>query len=490
VFERDELYIGGQWVAPSDSEKITVLNSATEEVIGSVPAPTTDDVDRAVAAARKAFDEGPWPQLTVQERAAYLVKIGEALTARNAELADVITQQVGSPKMFSLMGQAPGGAAWFYYYAAIADSVPWTETREGFGGPPHATLVREPMGVVAAIAPWNGPLYLCCSKLAPALLAGCTVVLKPAPETPLDAYLLADAVHEAGLPEGVVSILPAGREIGEHLIRSEGIDKISFTGSTAVGRHIATVAGERLIPYALELGGKSAAIITEDAEPEQTLPALVPGAIMNNGQACAALTRILVPRSREEEWVGALAAAFSSMKVGDPRDESVAVGPLVAERQRDRVEGYLKLAQEEGGTFATGGGRPAGLDRGWFIEPTIITGLTNESRVAREEIFGPVVTVIPYDTEEDAIRIANDSEYGLACGVFTADPERGRRIASKVRAGTCSVNGFFLDLAKPFGGFKASGIGKEGGPEGLFEYTELKSLTVAQPPEIPVAAPR
>jgi aldehyde dehydrogenase (NAD+) len=480
VIERDALYIGGQWVPPTGSDKIIVLNSATEEAIGSVPAPTNEDIDKAVAAARAAFDKGPWPRLPVAERATYLMKIYDALMARVPELADVITQQVGSPKMFSLMGQAPAGAAWFRYYASVAESVEWVETRPAFLGEQDHTLIHEPLGVVAAIAPWNGPLYLCCSKLAPALLAGCTVVLKPAPETPLDAYLLADAVHEAGLPKGVVSILPAGREAGEHLIHAEGIDKISFTGSTAVGRHIAAVAGERLVRYALELGGKSAAIITEDAEPAQVLPSLIPGAVMNNGQACAALTRILVPRSRESEWVEALAAAFGSLKVGDPRDESVAIGPLVAERQRDRVESYFELAKEEGGSFAVGGGRPAHLDRGWFVEPTVITGLTNESRVAREEIFGPVVTVIPYDTEEEAIDIANDSDYGLACAVYTADTERGRRIISQVRAGNCGVNGTFGDMSRPFGGYKASGIGREGGPEGLFEYTELKALSVSQ----------
>lgn len=478
MFKRDQLFIGGQWVTPSSGQTITVYDSATEESVGVVPEPTTAEIDRAIAEARHAFDEGPWPRMMPTERAAYLIRIAEALDERTEELARTQTQEVGCPYLFCLYGHARAGAGWFRYYAEMADSELWTQTRSRPDDLPTSTLVREPVGVVAAIAPWNAPHYLCCSKLAPALLAGCTVVLKPAAEAALDGYLLADAVHAAGLPKGVVSILPGGRDAGDHLIRSTQIDKVSFTGSTAVGRHIAAVAGQNLVRVSLELGGKSAAIIADDAEPDKVLPTLVFGSTVNNGQACAALTRILVPQPRLSEWTDAIGAAFDAIEVGDPFDEKVTVGPLVSKRQQDRVLGYLSLARKEGGRFVAGGGTPPEVTRGWYIAPTVIAGLTNHARVSREEIFGPVVVVLPHQGDEDAVRIANDSEYGLYSAVYSSDEERARSIAAGVRAGGCVINGVFLDNATPFGGYKASGIGREGGPEGLCEYTEIKSITV------------
>lgn len=470
-----KLYLGGHWVDPASADVITVVDAASEQLLGSVPIVTTDEIDAAVAAARAAFDTGPWRQTKPSDRAEVLRRIARELRNREAELADLITAEVGSPLLFSRMGQAPTGAMWFDYCAGLIDQVAWTERRNGLTGV-DSQLLREPVGVVAAIVPWNGPLYLAASKLAPALAAGCTVVVKPSPETALDAMILAEAVHAADLPEGVVSIIPAGREAGAHLVASPGIDKVSFTGSTLAGRDIAGKCGQDLTRVSLELGGKSAAVILDDAEPADVLPALLPGMFMNNGQACAALTRILVPKAHEERWTEALVAAVGALKVGDPRDETVAVGPLVSERQRERVESYIALAREEGGVVAVGGGRPAGLEKGWFVEPTVITGLPNTSRVAQEEIFGPVAVLISYNDDDEAVELANASPYGLAGAVFGRDPARLDRVARALRVGTCSVNGFFLDPAWPFGGFKCSGIGREGGVEGLLEYTELKML--------------
>ncbi|MBF6472635.1 aldehyde dehydrogenase [Nocardia abscessus] len=472
------LFIGGEWVTASSSDVLEVRDAATEQVCGTVPVVTEDDIDRAIAVAREAFDHGPWPHTTLEERADVLGRIAGELRRREPELADLITAEVGSPIAFSTVGQAPAGAVFFDYYAGLLKSAPWREPRPGLSGL-DSVLVREPVGVVAAIVPWNGPVYLLASKLAPALAAGCTIVIKPSPETALDAMVVAEAVHAAGLPHGVVSILPAGREAGAHLVASTRVDKVSFTGSTLAGRDIAEVCGRNLTRVALELGGKSAAVILDDVDPAEVLPSLLPGMFLNNGQACAALTRVLVPRSRHDEWVAALSAAVGALTVGDPREEGTAIGPLVAERQRDRVESYIALAREEGATISVGGGRPAGLTTGWFVEPTIISGLSNDSRVAQEEIFGPVAVVIPYGTDEEALDLANASGYGLAGAIFGSNPERIERFTQSMRVGTCSVNGFFLDPAWPFGGFKASGIGREGGIEGLLEYTEIKTIARA-----------
>ena len=360
--------------------------------------------------------------------------------------------------------------------AVILDDADLDTTIPGLLG---TTLVRrEPVGVVGAIVPWNVPLYVTMSKLAPALVAGCTIVLKPAPETPLDAYILAEAFAEAGLPKGVLNIVSAGREVGEHLVKHPDVDKISFTGSTAAGKRIMSLCGEQLKRVSLELGGKSAAVILDDADLDTTIPGLLPNSLMNNGEACVAQTRILAPRDRYQEVVDRLVEAVRAMPVGDPMDPATQIGPLVASRQRDRVEGYIAIGQEEGAKVAIGGGRPAGADKGWYVEPTVFVGVDNKMRIAQEEIFGPVVAVIPYDGEADAVRIANDSSYGLSGTVWTADPARGVDVARKVRTGTYTVNGFVLDFATPFGGFKQSGIGRELGPEGLEEYLELKSVNL------------
>jgi aldehyde dehydrogenase (NAD+) len=329
---------------------------------------------------------------------------------------------------------------------------------------------------VAAIVPWNVPQFTIMTKLPAALVAGCTVVIKPAPETPLDSYLLAELIHEAGIPAGVVNIVPAGREAGEHLVSHPGVDKVAFTGSTAAGRRIGAICGEQLKRCSLELGGKSAAIILDDADLAATVGWLEMASLMNNGQACVAQTRILAPRSRYDETVDAVVGMVSGLKVGDPGDAATQIGPLVAKRQQDRVEGYIAVGQEEGAKLVTGGSHASGHDRGWYVAPTVFADVDPGMRIAREEIFGPVLAVIPYESEADAIAIANDSDYGLAGTVWTADNDHGMEVARKVRTGTYGVNMYMIDTCAPFGGYKSSGIGRELGPEGLMQYLELKSI--------------
>jgi betaine-aldehyde dehydrogenase len=337
------------------------------------------------------------------------------------------------------------------------------------------TVTREPIGVVAAIYPWNVPQFTLMMKLAPALIAGCTVVAKPSPETPLDAYLLAEWIKEAGIPDGVVNIVPAGREVGAYLVEHPGVDKVAFTGSTDAGRKIGAACGQRLRPVTLELGGKSAAVILEDADLAATMEGLKLASLMNNGEACAAQTRILAPRSRYDEVADALAAMVGGLSVGDPADYTTEIGPLVARRQQERVENYIRIGQDEGAKVITGGlNRPH--DRGWYVTPTVFGGVSNDMRIAREEIFGPVLALLSYDGEDDAVRIANDSDYGLGGSVWTADVDHGVEIARRIRTGSCGVNMYIMEPATPFGGYKDSGLGRELGPEGLSPYLEYKTI--------------
>ncbi len=472
----DRLFIGGDWVEPEGTGTIEVRSPATQEPVGRVPEASTADVDRAVAAARRACDEGPWPHLPPTERAAVLGAISAGIVARSDELARLISEENGSPVSWSIMGQVFSATMVADYYVGLAAEYPFREERSGLLG---SSLVRKlPVGVAAAIVPWNVPLFISLLKLAPAMVAGCPVVLKPAPETPLDAFVLAEIAAEAGLPAGVLNVVPAGREVGEHLVTSEGVDKVSFTGSTAAGRRIAGLCGERLRRVTLELGGKSAAIVLDDADLDHVVANLLPAAMMNNGQACVAQSRVLVSRNRERELVDALSEAAAKLTVGDPLDAATEIGPLVAERQRDRVEGYIAAGREEGARVTVGGGRPGGLDSGWYVEPTVFAGVDNSMRIAREEIFGPVVSVIAYDDVDDAVAIANDSPYGLSGSVYGADVEAAAEIAGRVRTGTSTVNGFMLEFGSPFGGFKASGLGRELGPEGLEAYLELQSISL------------
>jgi aldehyde dehydrogenase (NAD+) len=476
TLDYQQLFIGGRWQAPATNQRLTVISPHTEEPIGETPEATAADVDKAVTAARDAFDNGPWPRLSPVERMEKIEKLAAVYAGHLDEMADLITAEMGSPRSFSRLGQAAGAVAQMHLNLATARDFPWAERRPGLFGDVHVR--RAPVGVVGAIVPWNVPQFLIMPKMIPALIAGCTIVVKPAPETPLDAMWLAEMLEEVDLPEGVVSILPGGRETGEALVTHPGVDKISFTGSSATGRRIATLCGEQLKRVSLELGGKSAAIILDDADIGHTMKGLKSASLMNNGQACVAQTRILVSEKRHDEVVDALTDMMTGLAVGDPADEATDVGPLVAQRQQHRVQGYIEAGVDEGARMVIGGPDNP-FDRGWYVRPTLFADATNDMRIAREEIFGPVLTVLKYSDEQDAIRIANDSDYGLGGSVWTSDTAHGLSIAEQVRTGTFGINMYTLDTTCPFGGFKQSGIGREFGAEGLSEYVELQSTISA-----------
>lgn len=484
VAHPDRLYIGGRWIPVQGKERFALTNPATEEVFGEVVAAGAAEVEQAVAAARKAFDQGPWPRMSAAERATYMRALSQALQRRGAALDSAWISQVGVP-IGMAQGAGAGTAGLLDYYAAMAETYPFEDVRPSNGMMSKvAVVVREAVGVVAAVAPWNGPLSSLLIKLAPALATGCTVVLKPAPETPLEAFMLAEAAEEAGFPEGVINLLPAGREASDLLIRHPGVDKVAFTGSTEVGLHIAQVCAARMARFTMELGGKSAAIVLDDFEPEAMGPALAPLITLLCGQACINFSRVLVPRARKDAYVESLAAAMAATSVGDPLDPATAMGPLAMARHHAKVCSYFDRGIAEGARIATGGGRPVDLNRGYYVEPTVFADATNDMAIAQEEIFGPVTAVIPYDSEEEAIAIANDSPYGLSGGVYTQDTDRAYGIARRIRTGHFTQNGRDFDLTNPFGGFKKSGVGREGGPEGIDPFTEVKTVFLPQTPSL------
>jgi aldehyde dehydrogenase (NAD+) len=476
-----KFYIGGKWVDPSSTATIDVIEAATEELYFTVAEARAADIARAVEAARRAFDEGPWPRMSPSRRAEYLRAIAQAVAERTDDLVQLWPRESGilASVVPTVMEEIPAA---FSYYADLADRYPFEQAAPTSSGEGFGMIVGEPVGVVGAIIPWNTPMPLIAYKLAPALLAGCTVIIKASPEAPGAAYVMAEIADQVGLPAGVVNVLTADREASETLVRDHRVDKISFTGSTAVGKMIGGIMADRIGRYSLELGGKSAAVILEDMDIAEAAENLTSAACFVSGQICASLTRIVVPRHRHDEMVEALADRFSRVKIGNPFDTSVGMGPLATQRQRDRVEGYIAIGRAEGATVATGGGRPKDLNRGWFVEPTVFGNVDNSSKIAQEEIFGPVMTVIPAVDEEDAIRIANDTVFGLNAAVFTHDADRAREVGRRLRAGTVGQNGNRADFGIGFGGFKQSGVGREGGVAGLLPYLENKTMVFDEKP--------
>lgn len=466
----DRLYYDGAWQASTGTETIAIVSSATEDEVARVPRGTVEDTDRAVRAARRAFD-GEWGRTTVAERAEWLEKLAAAMKTRVPAVAEAISHEVGTALGYATKVQVEFPISMIGMNATFIREA---RLEEELG---NSLVVKEPVGVVACITPWNYPLHQVVCKIAPALAAGCTVVLKPAELAPLSAFMLAEAAHEIGLPKGVLNIVSgSGRVVGEALIAHDDVDMVSFTGSLQAGRRIASVAGQGIKKVCLELGGKSAFLVLDDAPLEKAAPAGVNNCMQNSGQTCSAWTRMLVPRARHDEAVELARAQLGKLTVGDPFDAKTRLGPLVSSSQRESVLGYIEQGRKEGARLIAGGGRPASQTKGFFVEPTIFAGVDNRMAIAQEEIFGPVLVVVPYDSEDEAVRIANDSMYGLSGGVWAATPERAMQVARRIRTGQVDINGGRFNVLAPFGGYKKSGIGREIGPLALEEFFQLKSI--------------
>ena len=468
----DTLYIDGAWVPSQGTGRIDVIDPTTEEVCGSIPEGVAADVDAAVAAARRAFDDG-WGLTTLEERRKAIQRLAEALEARSGELAQVLSMEMGMPITFAGMIQAGLPVSNLKAHVDLIDEVVWEEECG------NSLVVREPAGVVAAITPWNYPLHQIICKVAPALAAGCTIVLKPSEVAPLNAFVLAEAVDEAGLPPGVFNLVTGvGPVVGEAMAAHPDVDMVSFTGSTRAGTRVTELAAPTVKRVHLELGGKSANVLLDDADLGACVPPGVTfGCYLNSGQTCSALTRMVVPRSRQDEVVELARGAAESVAMGPASDPGNLLGPLVSAVQRDRVRGYIQTGIDEGATLVTGGVEaPEGLETGFFVRPTVFADVTPDMTIAREEIFGPVLVILPYDTEDEALAIANGTSYGLAGGVQSADDERAMAFARKMRTGTVDVNGGAFNLLAPFGGYRQSGNGREKGHWGIEEFTELKAI--------------
>ena len=477
----DRLFIGGQWVSPHSGRTIDVISPNTEQRCAVVAEADEADMDAAVAAARAAFDHGPWPTTPPAARAAMLRRMAEILGRRQDELSAAFTAQVGALASFAPFASM-GGTATLASYAAIGEAYEWEKTQPSSVAGHDATIVREPVGVVAAIAPWNMPYAIMTQKIAPALVAGCTVIMKPSPETPLEAYLIAEAAEEAGLPAGVLNLVPSHREAADHLVRHPGVDKISFTGSTLAGKRIASVAGERIARVTLELGGKSPAIVLDDMPTEAAAKILARTITVLSGQVCAMLSRAIVPADRHDEIAQAIAAEMQAVKIGHSDDLETEMGPVAMKRQLERIEHYVKSGIEQGATLVTGGQRPAHLNQGYFFEPTLFANVENSMTIAQEEIFGPVLALIPARDLDHAIEIANDTSFGLNSAVLTTDASKVPAIGRRLRAGNVGHNGMKADFTLPFGGFKQSGVGREGGVEGMSPYVETKIMIIESAP--------
>ncbi|HWZ32706.1 MAG TPA: aldehyde dehydrogenase family protein [Bryobacteraceae bacterium] len=464
-----ELYIDGRWQASAGTKKIDVLSASTEEVIGSIPEGTPEDVNRAVDAARRAFEK--WSETAREERAQWLEKIAAALKERTEQIARTIAMEVGSPISIATSIQAGLPVAVTSGYANLLREA---KLEHEIG---NSLVVREALGVAGAITPWNYPLHQIMAKVAPALAAGCTVVLKPSELAPLNAMLLAEACIAIGLPPGVLNIVTGyGPVVGEAIASHPQVDMVSFTGSVRAGKRVAALAAESIKRVTLELGGKSACVILDDAPFEKAIPAGARNAMLNSGQTCSAWTRMLVPRARQQDAIDLAMKAVSGLTLGDPLDTATRLGPLISSNQRQRVEGYITKGKAEGARLVTGGVRPAAFSKGYYVEATVFADVKSPMTIAQEEIFGPVLSILPYDTEDEAVRIANDTIYGLAGGVWSGDAERAMRVARKMRTGQVDVNGGRYNPLAPFGGYKQSGVGRELGVYGLEEYLQVKSI--------------
>jgi len=482
---RGRFLIDGAWIEPGARRKFDIISPSDERLFASVPCATASDIADAVAAARRAFDHGPWPGLSPRARGEFLHRLADAIDARAALFADLWTRQVGGLNGHGvyMVGSA---TSLVRSYARMAETFAFIERCTPTAGGEVGFLVHEPVGVVGAIIPWNAPILMLASKLAPALLAGCTVVVKTSLEAPLEAVLLGEILQALDLPPGVVNILMADREESELLVHNPDVDKISFTGSSAVGQRVASICGGRMARATLELGGKSAAVVLDDASIETVVAAVAPQVSMLSMQFCSALSRVIVPRHRHDGLVEALAAALKQVQIGDPFDPASQMGPMAMKQQLERAEAYIASGKADRFTLAAGGARPAGFNRGFYLEPTLFGGVSNDARIAREEIFGPVICVIPADDEEHAIRLANDSDFGLNSSVFTADKDRAMAVARRMRAGTVGHNAFRSDFGIAFGGYKKSGIGREGGRLGLTPYLEPKTVILDEEPSAAV----
>ena len=467
---RDRIFIGGEWVEPQATETIEVINPATEEPMGSIPACSAADADRAVRAARDAFDS--WSRSSREERAGYLSAIAAGLGERAEEIAATIAQELGMPLKLSQMIQAGLPIGQFAAMPGLMEEVAWEEE---IG---NSRVLREPVGVLGAITPWNYPLNQIAAKVAPALAAGCTVVLKPSEVVPLNAFILAEVIEAAGLPAGVFNLVTGtGPTVGEAIAGHPGVDMVSFTGSTRAGRRVSELASATVKPVAMELGGKSPNVILDDADLGKAVTDGVAKCYLNSGQTCSALTRMLVPREKLAEVEQIAAQTAAAFTPGDPFDGGTRLGPLVSDVQRERVRGYIEKGEAEGAKLVTGGAAPPeGLDRGYFVRPTVFSEVTTEMTIAQEEIFGPVLSIQPYEDEEDAVRIANDSDYGLAGGVWSADRDRAIAVAKQIRTGQIEINGGAFNPVAPFGGYKQSGHGRENGRFAIEELLQVKSL--------------
>ncbi len=466
----DSLYMNGQWVPSTGAGRIDVVNASTEEVIDSVPQGTAEDVDRAVRAASDAFEA--WSTTSAAERAKFLRAIAEGIQARSAELVETVSKEVGSPVWFSQLAQVglPG-----IDVASVADIIENYQFEETVGS---SLVVKEPVGVVGCITPWNYPLHQITAKIAPALAVGCTVVLKPSEVAPLNAFILAEIIDSAGLPEGVFNLVTGyGTEVGEALASHPRVDMISFTGSTRAGRRVSALASETVKRVALELGGKSPNVVLEDADFERAVPDAISQCFINSGQTCSALTRLIVPRSRLAEVEEMARTVAESYKVGDPFEDGVGLGPVISGTQLERVTGYIRKGIDEGAKLIIGGPeRPDGLEKGYYVRPTVFSEVRSDMTIAREEIFGPVLVILPYEDEEEAVRIANDTDYGLAGGVWAGDQERAKSVARRIRTGQVAINGGSFNPVAPFGGYKQSGNGRELGKFGIEEFLEIKAM--------------